>query len=92
MERASPLRLLRVSQGHRLCDVEAGTRIPDTIISRIERGQTALNQPRLARLAAFYRVSPSVLAASMRTWRASRAGVVARVVELEAPKPPDASA
>ena len=78
--------------GLRLADVEAATRIPDTIVSRIERGETALNGPRLQRLAAFYRVSPSVLAAAMRSWRTGRAGGVAHAVELEAPKPPDASA
>jgi hypothetical protein len=88
----SPLRLLRLSQAHKLSDVEAGTRIPDSIISRIERGQTALNAARLELLAAFYGVPSASIAAAMRRWMAARTGSVSHAVELEVPKPPETTA
>jgi len=91
MQKTSPLRLQRLALGLRLHDVEAATGLADTTVSRLERGETTLNGPRLHRLAAFYGVSPSVLAAAMGAWRTSRGGGAARAVESEAPKLPNAT-
>ena len=47
--------------GLRLRDVERATGIPETTISRLERGETPLVGRWLAALAAYYEVEPSAL-------------------------------
>jgi transcriptional regulator with XRE-family HTH domain len=71
--RPSPLRRIRLCLGLRLHDIERAVGIPDTIVSRIERGEVTLNEPRLERLARFYGLAPEALARAMEAWRARHA-------------------
>jgi transcriptional regulator with XRE-family HTH domain len=73
MLRPSPLRRLRLCLGLRLHDVERATRIPSSAVSRCERGEAALNAPRLERFAAFFGVRPDDLARAMEVWAARHA-------------------
>jgi transcriptional regulator with XRE-family HTH domain len=73
LQRPSPLRRLRLCLGLRLHDVERAVGIPDTIVSRLERGETRLNEPRLKRLAGFYGLPPEDLAGAMDVWAARHA-------------------
>jgi transcriptional regulator with XRE-family HTH domain len=66
--RVSPLRRLRLCLGLRLHDVERAIRIPSSGISRLERGEATLNEPRLQRLAGFYGLSSEDLARAMAAW------------------------
>jgi transcriptional regulator with XRE-family HTH domain len=72
-QRPSPLRRIRLCLGLRLHDVERAIGIPDTVVSRLERGEVRLNEPRLQRLAGFYGVLPEALARSMQAWIARHA-------------------
>src|SRR5215475_3209151 len=71
--RPSPLRRLRLCLGLRLHDVERAIRIPSSCVSRCERGEAALNPPRLERFAAFFGVRPEDLARAMAVWSARHA-------------------
>jgi|SRR5262245_4150450 len=71
--RPSPLRRLRLCLGLRLHDVERAVRIPSSCVSRLERGEAALNLPRLERLATFFGVRPEQLARAMEVWAARHA-------------------
>jgi len=59
--RPAPLRARRLLLGLRLRDVEKATGIPETTLSRLERGETPIVGRWLATLSRFYAVEPSAL-------------------------------
>jgi len=67
-EPPSPLRARRLLRGLRLRDVERGTGIPDTTVSRLERGELPLVGRWLAQLAQFYATPPQALRREMERW------------------------
>jgi len=68
LQRPSPLRRCRFCLGLRLDDVARALRIPSSCVSRLERGEATLNEPRLERLAGFYGLPPEDLARAMAAW------------------------
>jgi len=88
-ERPSPLRARRLLRGLRLRDVELATGIPDTTVSRLERGELSLIGRRLVRLAAFYATPPKAIRDEMDRYTASRSAQNAStgLDELEPPRP-----
>jgi transcriptional regulator with XRE-family HTH domain len=81
-QRPSPLRRLRLCLGLRLHDVERAVGIADTVVSRLERGEVGLNEPRLQRLAGFYGVAPEALARAMEAWSARHAARARERIDL----------
>jgi hypothetical protein len=68
MSSPSPLRTLRLLRGLRLRDVEHWTGIPDTTVSRLERGELPLVGRWLTNLAQFYKTPPQDLNREMKRW------------------------
>jgi transcriptional regulator with XRE-family HTH domain len=64
-QRPSPLRTKRLLRGLRLRDLERATEIPETTLSRLERGESPLVGHWLTSLAAFYEVEPRILREEM---------------------------
>lgn len=67
-DRPSPLRVRRLLCGLRLRDLESLTGIPETTLSRLERGWLPLEGARLDALAGAYATPPERLAAEMQRW------------------------
>ncbi len=68
--RPSPLRARRLLRGLRLRDVGRAADVPDTTLSRLERGELPLIGPWLRKLAAFYATPPDALRREMERFAA----------------------
>ena len=70
MNRPSPLRIRRLMRGLRLRDLEYLSAIPESTLSRIERGELPLLGGWLTALARVYATDPVRLREEMESWAA----------------------